>query len=397
MTPSSLERPAELNGQRVTCAILSGERQVGEIDVAAGAHHLFVHDLRMAPGVADEVATGALAELLALYPEGRPPRFTHTGVSTPGLLRWYQQGPLVSGMVLTGTLGARRLTYDPAGCVPVGDDDDVQVVVHWDPPLMESGGAVDPDIHTVARWFEHPNHMLRVAAVRRVSLDASLPEQLRQDTHLLALLNASSAVRQLAAVCLSDATPHASVRVPLDRLLSFLEAPLQLWCQLGMAVPASSSWTPARTRRDARYAVGWILANLVRCHGRRDRHAALWRDVGGRLRQAIADATPEREQQLRRLVLAEYEDDPDVHYALGGDGALSLLDWLRFAVLRAHLIAELGLTDTDAFAWLIRDARLLVSHLDDPRITRHVCAEPDLWEDRPAVHQLPKWMYRQPV
>lgn len=303
-------------------------------------HHLVLYELQVAQ------PAPVFARLLAPYPDATPQRLTHYGVESLDLLRWYRDSHLAAGVVLTGTLGEERLTYDPLRCVDLDAPRAVQVSLTFDAALVPIGAPDTPDLATVHAWLSDPNPLLRIAAIRRLGLDRSLPEALAVQAHALALVNEHSGVRQLASVHLSGFSPRLCADPA--RLLAIHADPLSVWADLGLPPPSDPGWSPTRARRDARYAVAWIFANLVRARQGPDdwRHAAL---------AALAPvlAQPPREE----LVTALVRDEPEAHLAFGTPEEVGLQEWVAFVLRRERALEELGIADP--FPWLARDARLL--------------------------------------
>lgn len=389
----SLRRRAPSNGRLHSTAVLRGGEQIGRVRYARDEHHLVVHELRLDAAI--DVGP-VLNHLLAAWPDQTPSRLTHYGVDSVEALRWYRSSHLAAGLVLNGTIAERPVIQQFVRCVDITSGE-IALTAVFDTELRAIGSVEAPDLRTVHSWFNVPNPLLRIAAVRRLGFDLSLEEELVQRAHLLALVNDASGVRQLACVQLSGFSPRPTLRADPARLLGLLADPLRIPTSLGLTHPPPPGWHPHRARRDARYAVAWILANLVRALGQEPGTA--WRAealtiAGSTLGGAADRLTPARDAFLARLVLQEHEPSEEERGAFGTEEPVDLLDWLRFSVLRGRLIEDLGLTSTDAFAWLARDARLLTDHLDVPGLAAAVYAPSPPIDLQPRPTRLPPWLYR---
>lgn len=358
MSTATLARAASPDGRpRRTTVRLDGVA-VGTVRYAWDPHHLVIHAL----DVAEHAVGATLSRLLRPY-DGLPARLTHYGVRDAAVLGWYRGSALLPGLVATGAVDGAQHVYDPLRCVPDGVPD---LTLIYDRGLVPVGAPDLVDLRTAHAWLTDPDLLLRTAAVRRLALDRTITSDVVEAAQRLALVNEASGVRQLASVALSrpDLRPEPLLRLFAD--------PLAVWDELGLSRPALNA---ARTRRDARYAVAWILANAVRM-GHLDVLSALADSV-----TATAD-----EAQVLRMVTDEWGAEP---YAFGDDAPLTLADWLRFAIVRERVVATNGLSAVDAFAWLARDARLLLGHL--PALAEAVLAPSSIGV---AATEMPPWMFR---
>jgi len=355
MTTATLARAAAPDGRPRRTTVRVDSVAVGTVRYAWDPHHLVIYALDV-PGAAVDAA---LSRLLRPY-DGLPARLTHYG-ARDAIVAWYRASPLLAGLVASGTVDSAQAVYDPLRCLPDGAPD---LTLVYDRALLPVGAPDLVDLRTAHAWLTDPDLLLRTAAVRRLALDRTIAADVVDAAHRLALVNEASGVRQLASVALSrpDLRPEPLLRLFAD--------PLAVWTDLGLPRPALNA---ARTRRDARYAVAWILANAVRM----DHHEVL---------DALAvPATPD-EARVHRMVIDEWGAAP---YAFGDDAALTLADWLRFAIVRERVVAANGHSAVDAFAWLGRDARLLLGHL--PALVEAVLAPSTV---DVAASEMPAWMVR---
>lgn len=358
MSTATLARAASPDGRPRRTGVRLGGVAVGEVRYAWDPHHLVIHALDVPAHAVD----AALTRLLQPY-DGLPARLTHYGVRDAAVLGWYRASALLPGLVATGAVDGAQAVYDPLRCVPAGAPD---LTLIFDRSLVPVGAPDLVDLRTAHAWLTDPDLLLRTAAVRRLALDHTIAPDVNEAAHRLALVNEASGVRQLASVALSrpDLQPAPLLRLFAD--------PLAVWTELGLPRPALNA---ARTRRDARYAVAWILANAVRM-GHLEVLEALAHDLS---------AQPD-EAGVLRMVADEWGAAP---YAFGDDAPLTLADWLRFAIVRERVVGAHGLSAVDAFAWLARDARLLLGHLPALQEVVLAPAEVDV-----VVAQMPAWMAR---
>lgn len=358
MSTATLARAASPDGRpRRTTVRLAGVA-VGTVRYAWDPHHLVIHALDVPAHAVD----ATLSRLLRPY-DGLPARLTHYGVRDAAALAWYRASALLPGLVATGAVDDAHHVYDPLRCLPSGAPD---LTLVYDRTLLPVGAPDQVDLPTAHAWLTDPDLLLRTAAVRRLALDRTIAPDVVDAAHRLALVNEASGVRQLASVALSrpDLRPEPLLRLFAD--------PLAVWTELGLPSPALNA---ARTRRDARYAVAWILANAVRM----GHHEVL---------AALADrvtATPD-EARVRRMVTDEWGAEP---YAFGDEAPLTLADWLRFAIVRERVVAANRLSAVDAFGWLARDARLLLGHLPALAATTLAPSAVDV-----VASEMPAWMAR---
>lgn len=379
-----LRPPPQLTGEPATAALHGVEPPV-TVAYTASPTHLVLHAV---------AHPAALPLLLHAYPATGPDRLTHEQLTDLSVLRWYQASALAPGVVLTGTLGERTLTYDPLCCFDLTRAQPLRVQLTYDRTLRPLG-ADPPDWPTARAWLTDPNPIFRIAALRRLALDPAVDPTVAERAHRLALLSDSSGLRQFAGVHWSGFDPHVQVRADPAWLLAQLHDPLRIAAQLDLTAPPQPVWAQALTRRNARYAIAWIFGNLARATPSPWTTAAL-HTLRDHLLAALPTLDEARDACLIDLAHDELHPDPDRHFAFGTPDPVDLLAWLRFALLRHRLITDLGHTHTDAFAWMVRDAHLLLDRLHTPALTDRLHAPSPPRPPPAPLDTLPPWLYRAP-
>jgi hypothetical protein len=140
-----------------------------------------------------------------------------------------------------------------------------------------------------------------------------------------------------------------------------------------------------------------MLANLIR----RRQAKVEWQhhviaSIAKHLRESLSTPRHSRDARITQLILDEHDHQGDRRYAFGDDAPFELIDWLRFAILRARTMTGLGLDHTDKYAWLARDALLITDVCGDRAVAQYVHAEANIPE-LPHIERMPPWMYRPPA
>lgn len=387
--------PAE-DTSRLAAEAWRGEERVCRLEYASWPGYLLLFE------VDGPYGAEVMAALLARLPEP-PARVTHYNVGDQATLRWYQDGPLASGVVLAGYYGPRGLSYDPIGCVdlsaPPGPFMEGQppicVVVLYDAAMRTFGEVRDPTPDHAWRWLHDPDANSRIAAIRRFVLDRKIAPDVARLAHHLAMLNEHAGVRQFAAIQLSGYTNDPHLVADVRALHALMVEPWGIARAFGQRPPEIPAASLAQSRRNARYAVAWTLGNLAQTA--LAPAAAAWvkaavGTTGELLQEAAARFDAARDRRLYALALAELGDHPVERFAFGADEPLDLLDFLRFAALRWGLVCALGLKAQDRFYWLVDTGAAILRGREGEAAARIVAAPPPE-ERRPEVERLPEWIY----
>lgn len=398
---------------RVEAVVRLAGRVVCRMHYAAFPQHLVFYETHWEPDAPANAEAVLVERLLDLYPERRPERITHAGVTSMATLRWYQACDLRDGVVVCGSYGSRALFYDPIRTLDLAVEPEpmmegmpaATLTVMYIHDLRNFHEVTQPTLDDVYRWLTAGDHLGRFVAIRRLVVDTSLDPEVVRAALYLSMLNENSGVRQFAAIHLGGYFADLEVRADVARLASMLEDPLRIWDVFGRRPePDVADWNPAQTRRNGRYAIGWTLGNI--CWNAMAWGAVPWAEeeaeaVRALIREGAATFTPERDRFLYDLALRDFQDGPDGRFGFGVPEPLSAFDFVRFSVLRWGIVGRLGLRPVDRFYWLTQTCEGIIGAGPDGE-NAWTAAIPEaalLYAPPPSdalpegVTEMPEWMY----
>lgn len=309
---------------RVRTTLHAGGRIVG---------HAVVHLSGGAMVISELHAPGHLAEAIERLSARLDPAdpfcgWYHAPIADPAVIEAYRHTHMGGRAVAVGTVDQRAVTHASlAELGPLSGSSRVMLSVMYQ-PLPPCGPLTEAAVW--ARLVE-PELTTRIHTLRAVATGA-LPDEIRHEVFLFALLDPDHELRRLAGMAISGSFPTMPLRAEVPRLVAHLDDPLKSTEHGHVPGP----FDPAHARRNKRYALVWILGLLAMASDARrsEVHLAM---LAGRLDGATD----------RRLMAAAQADTAG--HTQAGIGALVRLDPLqmvRYAVLRSRIAED------DRFYWL---------------------------------------------
>ncbi|MGC6514965.1 MAG: hypothetical protein ACON4N_10760 [Myxococcota bacterium] len=392
---------------QVICTLWRAGEQVGRVVFADWPVMVVCYELTVTTDVRPmEVVQVALSAVLQRWGEGNPPaHFIHVGLTDPMVLGAYLQSPLHRGALLTGTIASTVLYYDPLTSIEghlleqASDADELGptgVVLTWAKDLEALAPGTTVSWDAVRTLLQSDISSARIGGLRTLARRDGVSDAMRDAAYMFALLDANYEVRRFASVNVSGFFPGIPYFPDIELLLRHLDDPLQSLDALQMTprMPEGERWSDAHGRRNKRYGILWVIGALHGVSRPDDAALVAWQERAAswlmpRLLKDAAAHTPERDLALLNVAHAELVPG-EARYGLGEPGGLSLLEMMRYVVLRHHLVKTAPNADQDRFYWLMEMVEAVVPSSAPPAL--YDCIYADVPEVR-ELESLPPWLH----